>query len=229
MFPANPRGMARTKPGPPIADMEFLDSLQVVNVADIDNARVSGWRTNEQSFNHYRHGKLPCFCPPRIKTGGVLRSSAAEGRICVVCKENGGTFALALCRRGEGAAPFAPDGSRHGVREGAVHHCPPPGAQRTLAGTMGRFLPRGPAVREGRGGCEPPHRERGTAPFPARTEPRPPRAPHKFFRVWKNLFRGANNAEAPTVAAGRGIVLPEGGGGGRMERVLGAMEKGSCI
>ena len=41
---------------------------------------------------------------------------------------------------------------------------------------MGRFPPRGSAARGGRGGCKPPHRERGAAPFPARTEPRPPRA-----------------------------------------------------
>ena len=55
---------------------------------------------------------------------------------------------------------------------------------------MGWFPFCGSAARGGRGGREPPHRERGTTLFPARTEPRPPRAPRMGFRVCTDLFPG---------------------------------------
>ena len=62
-----------------------------------------------------------------------------------------------------------------------MRHCPPPGARRTLAKTRdGPISPsRDRRAREA-GVREPPHRERGAAPFPARTEPRPPRARRAF-------------------------------------------------
>ena len=151
-------------------------------VAAAGTARTRGRSPKIPRLPEVRHLPRPSRGPSIPQNRPSFRSPSLA---------NNGTFVVGgLCRL-QGAAPSAPERSRQAVRKGAVHHCPTSGARRTLAETGNGLIPLSrAAAREGRRGREPPRRERGTAPFPARTEPRPPRAPRMVFHVWTHFSPG---------------------------------------
>ena len=109
-----------------------------------------------------------------------------------------GTFFLEFCRCGEGAAPSAPKRKTEASAKGGrrlLHRLKR--ARRTLARNKERAdsPPRGSVAREGQGGCGPPHRNRGETPFPARTEPRPPRASRLGFSHLDELGSGVQTIQ----------------------------------